>query len=383
MVSIFQTISKIIYGYGAVSTLGAEVKRLGGNRVLIITDKGLAKNNVHQPVIDALNEANIPNIIFSEVQLDPTPAAVEKCVEVIKEFKADLLVGIGGGSALDSTKGASLLATHGGPLDKYYGMHLVPSACIPTILIPTTAGAGSEMTSICVLTDSFTNSKKGIVSEYLYTKMILLDPELTLTLPPNYTAYTGLDAFVHAMESYVSKNATPFTEGSALQAMQMIAENICEAYSNGSNKEARAQMLYASSIAGMAFSNTQNGVIHAIGMAVPATHHIPHGLLMAAITPMGIKFNSRSAPEKYAKIADILGCKCGNKDIYEHAASAADAFKILMKKLGVKPGLAAYGVKPEEIRGIAELAASTRRLMDSNPRDASPDELEDLIKENF
>lgn len=383
MISTFQTISKIIYGYGSVSALGAEVKRLGGNRVLVITDQGLAKHNVHQPVIDALNKANIPNIVFSEVQLDPSPSAVEKCTEAIKEFKADLLVGIGGGSALDTTKGASLLASHEGPLDKYYGMHLVPSECIPTILIPTTAGAGSEMTSICVLTDPLTNSKKGIVSEHLYTKLVLLDPELTLTLPSNYTAYTGLDAFVHAMESYVSVNATPFTEAPSLQAMNMISKNIYEVFSNGSNKEARAQMLYASSISGMAFSNTQNGVIHAIGMAVPATYHIPHGLIMAAVTPMGIKFNAKYAPEKYAKIAEILGCKNGNKDIYEYATSAADAFKVLMEKLGIKSGLAAYGVKYEEIRGIAELAASTHRLMDSNPRKASPDELEQLIIENF
>lgn len=383
MAYTFQTISRIVYGHGAVVELGKEVKRLGGNKVLLITDKGLVQHGIHQPVLEALEQAGIATTVFSGVELDPTPQSIVSCVEQLKEFGADLLIGLGGGSALDSTKAASLLATHEGPLEKYFGMHLVPSPCMPTILIPTTAGTGSEMTSISVLGDAASNSKKGIVSDYLYAKTVLLDPDLTATLPPKYTAYTGLDAFVHAMESYVNLSATPFTEGPDLQAMRMIADNIRKAYANGGNKEARAQLLYASAICGMGFSNTQNGVIHSIGMAVPATYHLPHGLLMAAVGPMGIAFNCMAAPEKYARVAEILGCNTTGMNVYEKAECAVAGFERLLSDLNVQPGLAVYGVKREDIRGIAERAAATQRLMENNPRKATADDLEKLIEKYF
>lgn len=383
MNQVFQTISRIVYGHGSVSELGNEVKRLGGKKVLLITDAGLVKFGIHRPVLEALEQSGIAVSVFDGVELDPTPTSIVTCVKQLKDFGADLLVGLGGGSAMDSTKAAALLATHEGPLERYFGVNTVPSPCMPTILIPTTAGTGSEMTSISVLGDAASNSKKGIVSEHLYARIVLLDPALTATLPPLYTAYTGLDAFVHAMESYVNRSSSPFTEGPNIQALGMIAGNIREAYANGSNKEARAQLLYASAICGMGFSNTQNGVIHAIGMAVPATYHLPHGLLMAAVAPMGIAFNSMAAPEKYARIAALLGCDLAGKDIYEQAACAVQGFERLLRDLNVKPGLAAHGVKREDIRGIAERAAATKRLMENNPRQATAKDLEALIEAHF
>ena len=299
MPSVFQTISRIVYGFGAVDLLPEEVKRFGEPRVLIITDRGLVANGMHKPVEDALKKADIPVNVWGDVVLDPTPESIEDCVAAIGEFNATVLIGLGGGSAMDSTKAAALRACHPGPIAKYFGMHKVPGPCMPTIMIPTTAGTGSEMTSISVIADAVSNSKIGIVSDHLYARTVLLDPALTLSLPPRYTAYTGLDAFVHAMESYVNLSATPFTEGPDLHAMLMISGNLRQAYTNGRNPQAREAMLYASSICGMGFSNTQNGVIHAIGMAVPATYHLPHGLLMAACAPMGIAFNCHAAPEKY------------------------------------------------------------------------------------
>ena len=383
MFNTFQTISRIVYGNGAISQLGNEVKRLGGNKVVLVIDKWLEINNMHKKITEILNESGVDAKVFSDVVLDPTPECVMDCGKIIKDFGADLLIGIGGGSALDCTKAASILQNNDGPLEKYFGINLVPNECMPTILIPTTAGTGSEMTSISVLGDAYTNSKKGIVSDYLYAKTILLDPELTLSLPPKYTAYTGLDAFVHAMESYVNLSATPFTEAPDLYAMKMIASNIRLAYTNGNNKNARAQMLYAAAICGMGFSNTQNGVIHAIGMAVPANYHLPHGLLMAAIAPMGIAYNYMSTPEKYAQIAEILGATTTNSSIFSKAESAIEAFTKLLSDLDITPGLKAYGVKEEDIRGIAERAAASKRLMDNNPRKATADELEILIKKYF
>lgn len=383
MASVFQTISRIVYGFGSVRNLPEEVKRLGTPKVLVITDKGLMQSGMHAPVEEALSRAGIPVRVWGDVVLDPTPESIEACAESIRDFGATVLVGLGGGSAMDSTKAASLRACHPGPVTRYFGMHKVPGPCMPTILIPTTAGTGSEMTSISVIADAATNSKIGIVSDHLYARTVLLDPELTLSLPPRYTAYTGLDAFVHAMESYVNLSATPFTEGPDLQAMRMIADNLRQAYTNGRNRAAREAMLYASSICGMGFSNTQNGVIHAIGMAVPATYHLPHGLLMAACGPMGMDFNCHAAPEKYAHIAEILGCDVRGKNVVEAAESAAQGFAKLMRDVDIEPGLQRYGVREEDIRGIAERAAASARLMDGNPRQGSADLLEALIKRHF
>lgn len=185
------------------------------------------------------------------------------------------------------------------------------------------------------------------------------------------------------MESYVNLSATPFTEGPDLHAMLMISGNLRQAYTNGRNPQAREAMLYASSICGMGFSNTQNGVIHAIGMAVPATYHLPHGLLMAACAPMGIAFNCHAAPEKYGEIAEILGCDTRGKNVFEAAEMAVEGFTKLMRDVDIEPGLKAYGVKEEDIRGIAERAAASARLMDNNPRQATADQLEALIREHF
>lgn len=383
MAYVFSTISRTVYGHGSASEIGAEVKRLGCKRAYLVMDKGILDNKVHAPVMDSLAAAGIAAEIYSGVELDPSPACVAAALPGLKACNADIIIGIGGGSSIDAAKALAILAMHPGPLEQYFGMHLVPGPCMPTIFVPTASGTGSEMTSISVLGDAASNSKKGIVSDHIYAKTILLDPDLTVTLPPLYTAYTGLDAFVHAMESFVNLSATPFTEMATLQAMEMIAANLRKAYTNGRNKEARAQMLYASSIAGMGFSNTQNGVIHALGMAAPANYHLPHGLLMAAIGPMGIAFNCTAAPEKYALVAKILGCDTKGLDINEQARCAVDGFTRLLKDVNVKPGLEPYGVKREDLRGIAERAAISARLMDNNPRQGTADQLEELLHEYY
>lgn len=383
MPSIFRTISRIVYGHGAVDSLGDEVGRLGCGRAVIITDRGLTKNNLQEPLLAALQKAGVAAEVFDGVEADPFPDSIEKSAELIAGTRADIIIGFGGGSALDSAKAAALLARHGGPLERFFGMHLVPSPCLPTILIPTTAGTGSEMTSISVLGDKASDSKKGIVSDHLYAKTVLLDPDLTLQLPPYYTAITGLDALVHAVESFVNTSASPFTDGSNLQAMRLIAGNIRLAYANGADRAARAAMLYAAAICGMGFSNTQNGVIHALGMAVPAGYHLPHGLLTAALAPMGIAFNAMASPEKYAVVAELLDCAPRGASTLEKAKAAAQGFTALLRDLNIAPGLAAHGVKKEDVPGIAERAAAAKRLMDGNPRRATAKELETLLYEYF
>ncbi|ACU89677.1 iron-containing alcohol dehydrogenase [Desulfomicrobium baculatum DSM 4028] len=383
MIHTFKTVSTIIHGQGSSADIGLEIKRLGATRVLVVTGQGTVHRGSHLPIIDSLKRSGLLAEIFSAVTNEPTPSVVEACAASAKTFKADLILGLGGGSVLDTAKAASVLAGNEGSIERYFGVDLIPSPCLPTVLIPTTAGTGSEMTSISVLADIASNSKKGIVSDHLFARLVVLDPELTVSMPPRVTAATGLDAFVHAMESFVNQSATPFTDCANLQAMTMIAGNIRKAYADGSDIEAREQMLYGSALAGMGFSNTQNGVIHAIAMAVPADYHLPHGLLVGAVAPMGIAFNCLTAPEKYARIAEILGCDSGLKTESDRSRSAVAGFEKMLTDLGVTPGLAAHGIQRADIRGIAERAAATERLMRNNPRQGTADDLEKLLEGYF
>lgn len=383
MIHTFKTVGTIIHGQGSCADIGLEVKRLGATRVLVVTGHGTVQRGSHLPIMESLKRCGLPVEIFSAVTNEPTPSVVEACAAGTKEFRADLILGLGGGSVLDTAKAASVLAGNEGPIERYFGVDLIQAPCLPTVLVPTTAGTGSEMTSISVVADVASNSKKGIVSDHLFARLVVLDPELTVSMPPRVTAATGLDAFVHAMESYVNKSATPFTDCANLQAMTMIAGSIRKAYADGGDMTAREQMLYGSALAGMGFSNTQNGVIHAIAMAVPASYHLPHGLLVGAAAPMGIAFNCLAAPEKYRRIAEILGCDPGLKTAGERAESAVAGFERMLTDLGVTPGLAAHGIRREDIRGIAERAAGTQRLMRGNPRQGTADDLEQLLKRYF
>jgi alcohol dehydrogenase class IV len=383
MIHTFNSVGKIIYGNGASSQIGKEVKRIGATTALIVTGKSAIINNACRPIMESLQKYGIRAEIFCAAAGEPTSPVVEDCAVLARKSGAELIIGLGGGSVLDTAKAAALLATNDGPLQRYFGVDQVHAPCLPMILVPTTAGTGSEVTSISVVGHVASDSKKGIVSDHLFARTVVLDPELTLSVPPKVTAATGLDAFVHAMESYVNLASTPFTDCHTLQAMSMIAQNIRRVWANGSDMEAREQMLYASALAGMGFSNTQNGVIHAIAMAVPASYNLPHGLLVGALAPMGMAFNCQAAPEKYARIAEILGCASRATTLAERAQSAIAGFESLLADLGIKPGLAAHGVRCEDIRGIAERAAATRRLMDGNPAKADADELEKLIERHF
>jgi len=383
MIHTFQSVGRIVHGNGASTHIGKEAKRIGVSRALVVAGKSAIANNACRPIIDSLEEYGVRTEIYCAVTGEPTPPAVDDCAALARNFRAELIIGVGGGSVLDTAKASALLTTNDGPIERYFGVDQIPAPCLPMILVPTTAGTGSEVTSISVVADVASDTKKGIVSDRLFARVVVLDPELTLSVPPKVTAATGIDAFVHAMESYVNLAATPFTDCHNLQAMDMIAQNIRRAWANGSDLAAREQMLYASTLAGMGFSNTQNGVIHAIAMAVPASYHLPHGLLVGALAPMGMALNCQAAPEKYARIAEILGCAPEATSPGERAQSAITGFKGLLADIGIKPGLAAHGVRREDVRGIAERAAATRRLMDGNPARADADELEKLIERHF
>jgi alcohol dehydrogenase class IV len=383
MAQIFNTVRRIVSGFGSLETLGDEIKRLKGIKVLIVTDPGIKSAGLVDLVAGTLDRAKINYHIFTEVEPDPKIEVVFSSLAAAKNFGPDLIVGLGGGSSLDISKVTSVMMTNAGPLEKYFGMELVPDPGIPLILIPTTAGTGSEMTSICVLSDTANKVKKGIVSEHMFARTALLDPQLTLGLPPHITAMTGMDALVHAIESYTGVRATLFTDTLNLQAIGLIASNLRQAYAHGENREARENMLNASCLAGMAFSNTQNGLDHALALAIGGKFHLPHGLLTAFILPWVMEYNLLANPEKFIQIARAFGENPGGLPEFEGARLSVRAIKSLLDDLGISSRLSDYGVPREEIPALAKATVGAARLISNNPRKVSEKEVIRLLEGNY
>jgi len=382
MIQQLNCVPKIVYGPGSIAEAGAQVSRLRCKRPFIVTDPGIAALGLLEPLKASLTAAGHTFEVFEKAELEPSAESIQACANAAKAFNADCVVGFGGGSPLDTAKAALVLLTNEGGIEQYFGMNMVQKPCLPAIYIPTAAGTGSEVTSISVLVNPKTGAKQGVVSDYLYGNVVLLDPDLTVSMPPHITAMTGMDAFVHAMESFTGIAATPFTDALNLQAMRLVAANLRKAYANGGNREARAGMLYASTLAGMGFSQTQNGIIHAMGTNLPSTHQLPHGLAMAALTPAAMSFNCIAAPEKYAQVATILGVQCTGNALAT-ARKGIEAMYGLLSDVGIAPGLKAHGVPRDVLPGTAERAAGAKRLIDNNPRKANAKQILALLEEHY
>jgi alcohol dehydrogenase len=294
-----------------------------------------------------------------------------------------VIVGLGGGSSLDISKVTSVMLANEGPIEKYFGMVLVPKPGVPLILIPTTAGTGSEMTSICVLSDTKNKVKRGIVSEHMFARAALLDPKLTLALPPRVTAMTGMDALVHAIESFVGVRASVFTDTLNLQAIRLVASNLRLAYASGANLAARENMLYASCLAGMAFSNTQNGLDHALALAIGGKFHLPHGLLTAFIIPWVMEYNLIANPGKYIRIAEAFGERTKHLPEIQAARLAVKAVKSLLDDLGISYKLSSYGVPRDEFPALAKATVGAVRLISNNPRTVSEADVIGILEANY
>lgn len=382
-ISSFNTVRRIVHGTGCLETLADEIKRCGGSRVLVITDPGIKAAGVLDILLKALEKTGLPTCYFTEVEPDPKIEVVDRSLEVAKSFQPDVIIGLGGGSSLDIAKVTSVMLTNEGPIDKYFGMELVPTPGVPLILIPTTAGTGSEVTSICVLSDTKNNVKKGIVSEHMYARVVLLDPALTYGLPPHITAMTGMDALVHAIESYTGLRATTFTDCLNREAIRLVAENLRLAYANGGNRAARENMLYASCIAGMAFSNTQNGLIHALALAIGGKYHLPHGLLTAFICPWVMEFNLLANPAKFIAIAEAFGKKTDGLPEVEAARLSVKAVKSLLDDLKIPYNLKSYNIAKEDFPAIAKATIGAVRLISNNPRSVTEKDVLALLEHNF
>ncbi|BAF59032.1 alcohol dehydrogenase [Pelotomaculum thermopropionicum SI] len=382
-ISYFWTSGTIITGRGSLKRIADEAKGLGATRVLIVTDPVLLKTGLIERVKEALAPAGLETGIFSGVEPEPRLQIVTECLKAVKEGGYDLIVAVGGGSSMDVSKAASVLMTNPGTINDYLGVNLIPRPGIPVIAVPTTAGTGSEVTPIAILSDVEEQLKKGVVSPYLLPRVAIVDPELTVTMPPAITAATGMDALTHAVESYISVNATPITDILALEAIRLIALNLRTAVANGQDIEARSNMSMASLLAGIAFANAGVGAVHALAYPLGAQFHVPHGVANAVLLPYVMESNLLGALPRFKTMALAMGEKVEDLSDRLAADKFNEAIKLLAADIRIPLHLRELGVTAESIPGMAEGAAKVTRLLANNPRILSVSDIREIYERAF
>jgi alcohol dehydrogenase class IV len=358
----------MVIGPGCVAQLADETKRIGAKKALVVTDPGLVTTGIVARVEESLLSAGLVVDRFDSVESDPRYEIATQAAESAQSSEAEVIIGIGGGSPLDIAKAASVLATNEGSVNSFFGIDLLKKPGLPTILVPTTAGTGSEVTPIAILSDETEKLKKGIVSPFLFPRTAILDPELTLGLPPGVTAATGMDALIHAVEAYTSKNASNLTDMAAVEAMSLIAHNIRKAFADGSNIEARSNMLEGSMLAGMAFANAGVTAVHAFAYPIGAEFHIPHGIANSIMLIPVMEFNMLANFSKFADMAEILGGDTEGLTDREAAFEAIEVLRDLSEDLQIPTALSGYGIKESDIPGLAAGVMKVTRLLANNPR---------------
>ncbi|MCA0342384.1 MAG: iron-containing alcohol dehydrogenase [Proteobacteria bacterium] len=371
--------TQIEFGNGAIARLPEFVKALGGSRVLVVGDPGVQRAGLIDRVQAILTGASIFNAVFADVESDPATRSVDEGTVHGKANGCDLVVGIGGGSALDTAKAIGLMLVNDGNIKDYVGIGKVPRAGAPVIAVPTTAGTGSELTIWSVLSDKVAKAKISVGSVLNCPAIALLDPELTLSLPPQITAATGMDALTHALESYVNTATQPISEAMSDQAMTLIARSLRKAVADGSDVQARGDMLLASTIAAMAFNSTRLGLVHAFAMPLGAKFGIPHGLVNAIMLPEVMRFNHLANPRKFARIAEIFGEKTAGLPVEEAAALSVSAIEKLKLDVGITAKLSNFGVTEGRFDEIVDEAMLSGNVP-VNPRQPTKDDMKALLR---
>ncbi|MGC8977097.1 MAG: iron-containing alcohol dehydrogenase, partial [Candidatus Ratteibacteria bacterium] len=364
MIKKFQFLCKpeVIYGCNSVSSLPWLVKSINCKNLLIVVDKKFSKTLFFQDILNSLKKENIKFSVFDKIEGEPTTDIGNECGEFARENKCDAVCGIGGGSSLDTAKAASILITNGGKIEDYQGLNKVPKKGVPKIMIPTTAGTGSEVTFTAVFIRKELMKKGGINSSYLYPDYAILDPVLTISLPPDITASTGLDAFCHGIESYISRRANFLTEIISLQAMKLIWNNIYDAYKNGENVKSRENMLYGSFLAGLSLANAGVTAVHSMSYPLGGRFKIPHGIGNAMLLPYVLESdlqNDKSfiIKEKFSNIVDFIMPEYKNKDNDFKSNLLIEEIKKMLEKLKI-PKLKDFHIQKDLFEQLAEEALS-------------------------
>ncbi len=365
----FNTTPSVVFGAGCVAKIDQLAATALGPRVLVVTDAGLVKAGLLTAALSNLERAGLHVAVFADVAADPHEAIVLAATEAAQSMNATGVIGLGGGSPMDVAKLAALLARSGEMLGDVYGVGNAKGPRLPLLLAPTTAGTGSEVTPIAIVTTGEAE-KKGVVSPLLLPDVALLDPELTLGLPASITAATGIDAMVHAIEAYTSASANnnPVSRALARKALALLGANIERAVTDGSDIEARGAMLLGSMLAGQAFANSPVAAVHALAYPIGGIFHVPHGLSNALVLPEILRFNGDAASTAYAQLAAIIFPAMSAHGEADRANGFADAMAALSQRLCLPQRLRDVGIPHEAIGRLAADAIKQTRLLVNNPR---------------
>jgi alcohol dehydrogenase class IV len=371
---VFETSPRIVCEQGGVSRLGEIAKGLGVSHLFVVTDAGLVKAGLVDGALESLAASGIEATVFSEVLADPPEASVRAAVGAACRAQADGVVGFGGGSSMDTAKLVALLACTPQKLSDIYGVGLARGPRLPLIQVPTTAGTGSEVTPISIITTP-SHEKKGVVSQLLYPDVALLDSLLTLGLPPAATAMTGVDAMVHAIEAFTSRHKkNPLSDALAVKALQLLYANLLAAVNDGKDASVREQMLLGSLLAGMAFANAPVAAVHALAYPLGGHYHLPHGLTNSLVLGPVLEFNLPAAQALYAELGRVLRPELAAMDAAAAARSFVDTIRERVAAMPYAQTLSAAGVKQDDLPMLARDAMNVQRLLVNNPRDVAYDD---------
>lgn len=344
--------SNITFGCGSVAKLPELIKKHDLHKIMVVYDKGVKAAGIAERVLEQVKKTGVEYIIFDDVIPNPTNQVVEMAYGIARKNEIDGFVAVGGGSSIDTAKAISLLMTNSGKIEDYAGIGKVKNECLPLIAIPTTAGTSSEITNVSALIDTEKVIKYVVIDNKLVATDVIADPDFTVTAPPGVTAATGMDAITHAVESYISREATPLTEYHSLEGLQILYRNIVEAVENGANRDAREQMMLGCIITGFGFSNANLGLVHGIAHTLSAHFGLAHGMANAAVLPYVMEYNAESCPEKMAEMARTIGLPVtGNADADKYFL--AEELKHLIRRLKIKT-LSEQGILRDDFEMLTE-----------------------------
>ena len=372
----FTGAKKIVFGCGSFSGLVGQIRDLRAKKPLIAMDGNLAKLGMRDKIMEMFDREGIKAVLYDRVLPEPPLEQADEGAKMALKGKCDIVIGIGGGSAMDVAKAIAVVAAHNAEAKDFLGLNKVPAPGLPTIMIPTTAGTGSEVTFTAVFVRKDLRKKEGMNSVFMYPDLALLDPELTLSLPPQPTAASGMDALCHAIESYTSVIASPASELFSLEAIRLISENLRTCVHNGKDLEAREAQMLGSLYAGIGLANAGVGAAHSLSYPLGGKYGISHGVANTLMLPRIMEFNLPGALEKFAVVAEMMGENTEGLSDRDAAILAVEAVDVLIEDCGIATSLEELGIPEEDFPEMAHVAMTVARPLENNPRKVT---LEDAI----
>lgn len=378
----FQTAGHIVAGRHSLQSLGEHLHLVGSGlrSALLITQPSMKALGAADELVKQLADKGIRTDMITSILPEPTIHNIEEVYKGIAGEAYDVLIGLGGGSVLDAAKILSVLKTNGGSVRELLGTDLVKQPGIPTILIPTTSGTGAEVTPNAIVTLPEEELKVGIVSKHMLPRLVFIDPMLTLGLPKPITAATGMDAFTHSLESFISNKANPISDMFALESIRLISSSIVEAYQNGSSVDAREKMLLGSMYGGMALTSAGTAAVHALAYPLGGKFKIAHGVANSMLLPHVMRFNMDAITERLSQVAGPMGIGVGNISQAEAAEKVVERIVEWTKTLEIPQDLRSFGVQETDVPEMAVSASKVTRLLNNNPKVLSLADMEAIYR---